>query len=110
MYRFKSKADGDVLMMTPGAEQILHLLGKEPAPQGIIEQADLPAAIAALEQAIAVEAALRKAAPPPGGGRRRDDDESSGGAVGIGLQQRAWPMLEMMRRSLAEKSDIVWGV
>ena len=109
MYRFRSKADADVLMMTPGAEQILRVIGREPAPQGIIEWVNLPSAIAALEQAIAVEAALRKAAPPPGGGRRRDDDEASG-AVGIGLQQRAWPLLEMMRRSVAEKADVVWGV
>ena len=38
----------------------------------------------------------------------RDDDEGDG-AKAVGLAQRAWPLLEMMRRSLAEKTDIVWG-
>jgi hypothetical protein len=101
MYRFKSKADGDLIMMAPVGDQILRLVGREPAPRGIIEVAALPQAIAALEQAIAAAEQARAA--------RRDEDDD-GGATAIGLQQRAWPMLEMMRRSLAERADIVWGV
>lgn len=104
MYRFKSKADGDLIMMTPVGEQILRIVGREPAPRGIIEAAALPQAIAALEQAIAAAEKSR------GEGRRGDDDEDAGGATAVGLAQRAWPMLEMMRRSLAERADIVWGV
>ena len=105
MYRFKSKADGDLIMMGPVGDQILRILGREPAPRGIIEVAALPQAIAALEEAIAAAELARADAPSAD----RDDDES-GGANAIGLQQRAWPMLEMMRRSLAEHADIVWGV
>ncbi len=41
---------------------------------------------------------------------RRTTTMKRGGANAIGLQQRAWPLLEMMRRSLAERADIVWGV
>ena len=105
MYRFKSKADGDLIMMAPVGDQILRIVGREPAPKGIIEVAALPQAISALEQAIA--AAERARGEP----RKTDDDEDdAGGATAIGLQQRAWPMLEMMRRSLAERADIVWGV
>ena len=107
MYRFKSKADGDLLMMAPVGDQILRIIGREPSPQGIIELAAIPAAIAALEQAIAVADAERQRARAAG---RDDDDESAGGAAAVGLGQRAWPLLEMMRRSLAERADIVWGV
>ena len=99
MYRFKSKADGDLIMMGPVGDQILRILGREPAPRGIIEVAALPQAIAAAELA---RVAARKTDD--------DDDEQAGGANAIGLQQRAWPLLEMMRRSLAERADIVWGV
>ncbi|HEX4235039.1 MAG TPA: DUF1840 domain-containing protein [Caldimonas sp.] len=103
MYRFKSKADADLLMMKPVGDQILRILGREPATQGIIEVAALPQAIRSLEEAIvAAELAKRDA------GRAADDDD--GGAEAVGLQQRAWPMLEMMRRSLAERADVVWGV
>ena len=104
MYRFKSKADGDLMMMAPVGDQVLRILGREPAKQGIIEFDALPAAIAALQAAIA-EAERQRA-----GSGRGDEDEADSGAVAIGLKQRAWPMLEMMRRSLAERSDIVWGV
>ena len=107
MYRFKSKADGDLLLMAPIGDQILRIIGREPAPQGIIELAAIPAAIAALEQAIAIADAERKRARAAGGD---DDDEAAGGAAAVGLGQRAWPLLEMMRRSLAERADIVWGV
>ncbi len=104
MYRFKSRADADLLMMAPIGEQILRIVGKEPAAQGIIASTDLPEAIAALEVAIAAAEMARK------GSGKGDDDEDDGAAVAIGLGQRAWPMLEMMRRSLAERADIVWGV
>jgi len=104
MYRFKSKADGDLLMMTNVGDQILRIVGREPAPKGIIEAATLPQAIRALEQAIADAELARRDA------ERGESDDDERGAEAIGLQQRAWPMLEMMRRSLAERADIVWGV
>jgi hypothetical protein len=104
MYRFKSKADGDLIMMAPVGDQLLRIIGREPAPKGIIEVAALPQAIAALEQAIAAAELARVDS------RKADDDDEAGGANAIGLQQRAWPLLEMMRRSLAERADIVWGV
>ncbi len=104
MYRFKSRADGDLIMLAPVGDQILRILGREPAPQGIIEVAALPQAIQALEQAIAAAEMAKSDA------RRADADDDDRGANAIGLQQRAWPMLEMMRRSLAERAAIVWGV
>ena len=106
MYRFKSKADGDLIMMAPVGDQLLRIIGREPAAKGIIELAVLPQAIAALEEAIAAAELARVAARKTDD----DDDEQAGGANAIGLQQRAWPLLEMMRRSLAERADIVWGV
>ena len=106
MYRFKSKADGDLIMMAPVGDQLLRIIGREPAAKGIIEVAALPPAIAALEEAIAAAELARVAARKTDD----DDDEQAGGANAIGLQQRAWPLLEMMRRSQRENVDIVWGV
>jgi hypothetical protein len=103
MYRFKSKADGDLIMMAPVGDQLLRIIGREPAPRGIIEVAALPQAIAALPQATPAAELARVDA-------RKADDDDAGGANAIGLQQRAWPLLEMMRRSLGERADIVWGV
>lgn len=107
MYRFRSKATGDLLMTAPVGEQILRVIGREPAVQGIVEVAALPAAIVELERAVAAEEAARRQA---GRGRADESDAEKDDATAIGLGQRAWPMLDMMRRSLAEKADIVWGV
>ena len=103
MYRFKSKADGDLIMMGPVGDQILRIVGREPAAKGIIEVDALPGAIRALEEAIAAAELARRDA-------ERTDNDDDRGAEAVGLAQRAWPMLEMMRRSLAEHADIVWGV
>jgi hypothetical protein len=100
-YVFKSKADADLIMMAPAGNQILTLIGKTPAPQGIIELHAIPAAIQALEAAIAGEEAAHRSDPA---------FEEEGRIERIGLHQRAWPLLEMMKRSIVEKTDIVWGV
>jgi hypothetical protein len=104
IYRFRSETDGDLIMMGPTGDSVLRVIGREPAPQGIIEARALPAAIAAIEQAVAAEDAARQAA-----GRDAPGDGVGPGDK-ISLRQRAWPLLEMMRRSQAAGADIVWGV
>jgi hypothetical protein len=37
LYKFRSKAAGDLIMLGPQGDQLLRLLGREPARQGIIE-------------------------------------------------------------------------
>lgn len=104
MYKFKSKAAGDVIMLGPNGDQLLGLIGKTPGPKGIIEPADMPAAIAALERAVAEEEAARSAA--------RAEADAEGGDErprGISLRQRVWPMVEMMKRAQAEGHVITWG-
>ncbi len=96
IYKFKSAATGDLIMLAPHGDQMLRLLGREPAPQGIIEVAAMPEAIAALLAAIA-----REEAPP------EDGDE---GLPPVGLRQRLWPMIEMLRRAHDADAAVVWGV
>lgn len=101
IYKFKSKAAGDVIMMGPNGDQILRILGREPAPKGIFEPADLAGAIAAIEAAIAAEEASAT---------DEDDDDAKKGPRAISLRQRAWPLVEMMKRAQAANEPIVWGV
>jgi hypothetical protein len=105
MYRFESKADGDLLMLAPVGDQILRIIGREPAPRDHRGRRD------SRRDRDARAGDRRRRGRAPAGARRRpqDDDESAGGGA-VGLGQRAWPLLEMMRRSLAERADIVWGV
>ncbi len=95
IYKFKSKVAGDVIMLQSHGDQLLTLIGRQPAAKGIIEVADMPAAIEALHNA-----AAQAGAPA----------EDANGERGVGLRQRVWPMIQMMERSHAAGEPIVWGV
>jgi hypothetical protein len=99
-YRFRTKSSGDVLMLEPGGDAVLQAMGIPPAPKGIIEPHAMPAAFKALEVALAQDVA--PAAHPDTG-----DGEA---AVPVSLRQRAWPLLDMMRRAHQANEPIVWGV
>jgi hypothetical protein len=105
IYKFKSKAAGDVIMMGETGDRLLQAVGKAPAAKGIFEAASLPAAMAAIEAAVAADEAARAQAEreAEAEGRRLPPRD-------LGLRQRAWPLLEMMKRAHAEGHDIVWGV
>jgi len=99
IYKFKSKATGDLVMLGPQGDQLLKIIGREPAARGIIEPAAMPAAIAALEAAIAAETAPAE-----------DEENDRDGPRSVTLRQRAWPMVEMLKRARAEEQPVVWGV
>ena len=99
MYKFKSRATGDLIMTQPVGDRVLAIIGKGPTPQGIIDVDQLPAAVSALEAAVAAES------PQP----TDSGDEAALKGDTISLRQRVWPMVEMMKRALAEKQPIVWG-
>ena len=106
IYKFKSKASGDVIMLAASGDAVLRTIGKEPAAQGIVEPADMPAAMQAIEAAVAADEAARA---------RAEQEARSAGATpaardGVSLRQRAWPLVEMMKRSHAAGEPVVWGV
>jgi len=106
IYKFKSKAAGDVIMMGPAGDDVLRLIGKTPATQGIVEAASMAAAIAAIEQAVATDEAARAQA----GKDAAAESKKLAPRDGVSLRQRVWPLAEMMKRSMAEGADITWGV
>ena len=106
IYKFKSKAAGDVIMMGPTGDQVLRAIGREPAPKGILEVAAMPAAIAAIEQAVAADDAARKQAEEEAAA----EGKKLAPRDAVSLRQRAWPLVEMMKRAMAEGHEIVWGV
>jgi hypothetical protein len=98
LYKFKSKAAGDVIMLGPNGDQVLRLLGREPAAKGIIEVPDMPGAIHTLRQAVAQEE------------QPKQDDDKPAGEGRVSLRQRVWPLIEMLERSQSAGEAIVWGV
>jgi hypothetical protein len=104
LYKFKSRAAADLILLEPQGRQILQIIGKTPGPTGIVTVAQIPAAIAALEAAVAAEEAL----PPVN--ETGDEAAEQERAEAVRLRQRVTPLIEMLRRSAAEQVDVVWGV
>lgn len=109
IYKFKSPATGDLIMLGPHGDQLLRLLGREPAPQGIIEPAAMPAAIAALQRAIEQDDAAR-AEPRPAVAAPDEPQDDDAPPQRVGLRQRLWPMVEMLKRAHDADAPVVWGV
>jgi len=103
IYTFKSRADADLNMNAAVGDRLLTLIGKTPGPQGIIEADAIPAALAALEAAIAGEDA-------PATDAEADAEAAEKGQDNISLRRRAWPFMEMLRRAHAAGQPVVWGV
>ena len=106
LYKFKSRAAADLIMLEPQGRQVVTIMGKTPGASGIVTVAQIPAAIAALESAVASEEALPASADAGG----EDDDASTEDrAETVRLRQRVAPLIDMLKRSAAEGADVVWG-
>lgn len=106
LYKFKSKAAGDLIMLEPNGRRVLQIIGKDPGPKGIILPKEMPGAVSALEAAIATEEAEQKAAI---------EEAKAKGEVppkfdAVSLRQRAVPFIDMLKRCAKEDKEIVWGV
>lgn len=104
LYKFRSKAAGDVIMLGPNGDQVMRIVGRQPAAKGIFEVTDMPALVAALKAAVTADEAARTQAA------RDDDDEAPAGkGDGVTLRQRVWPLIEMLERCHAAREVITWG-
>ncbi len=108
LYIFKSRNCADIIMLEPNGRRLLEIIGKDPAPKGIITPAQMPAAVQALQAAILREEEAR--------GKVQGQDEVQSEAAGqaradgVTLRQRLLPMIEMMGRCEKARRDITWGV
>lgn len=105
LYKFKSKAGADVIMLGPHGDALLRVLGREPAPRGIVEPDALAAAIGALEQHIAADEAARAQAEA--------DAQAEGRTLPprdeVTPRQRLWPLRDLLQRALQAEVPVVWG-
>jgi hypothetical protein len=106
LYKFKSKAAGDLIMLEPNGRRVLEIIGKDAGPKGIILPEEMPAATRALESAIAREETEHDAAVAEA--KAKGEVPPTLGEVS--LRQRAVPFLEMLRRCSTAGKEIVWGV
>ena len=129
LYRFKSQATPDLILLPADGDTVLRLLGKLPidggtassTTSGIITVEQLPAAMATLEHLAAQDRAATRAARgkrlnPPAGEDCEDDiddvtdAEGDGDDTGVSLAQRLAPFLAMLGHARREGQPVVWGV
>ncbi|PLZ02237.1 DUF1840 domain-containing protein [Burkholderia sp. WAC0059] len=104
---FKCHAAPDVMMLDNLAQYLLGIIGKRLGPRGVIAHDELETAIAKLEAAIATD--RRERAEHEGHFHEGEDGRHSH-EVPLGLAQRAFPFLDMLKAARGEGGDILWGV
>ncbi len=102
LYKFKSKATGDLIMLEQHGSHLLRIIGKEPTPKGILLCEDMPQALRDLQAAIDEMEALAR--------EREASGETDDRADAVTLRQRAVPFMDMLRRCIDNDCDVVWGV
>jgi hypothetical protein len=97
LVRFDSKA-GTITMFGDVAAKLLRMMGQTGAVPGALLAADIPAAAARLRQAVAGESekTVRRE-------DRKDDAEPA-----VGLNQRAFPLIDLLERSAKSGADVIW--
>ncbi len=106
LYKFKSPATGDVIMLEPNGRRVLQIIGKDPGPTGIVLPEQMATAIAAITAAVTREEAEQQAAIAAA--------KAQGAAApsfdAINLRKRVWPFVEMLQRCAKENASVTWGV
>jgi hypothetical protein len=95
---FRSRAASEILMQSENAQRLLAIMGKPPAERGVITSAQIDDALACLAAAVAAES-------PAAAG---DDDAAQ--PPPVGLRQRAFPLMEMLRAARRSQVDVTWGI
>lgn len=109
IYKFKSKVTGDLIMLQANGEAILKIIGKsDPSQlkQGILLPQDMPSAMTALQQAVALEEQDRAEQA----GLAQESGQRPPAAPAVGLRQRSLPFVQMLQRCQAANKEVVWGV
>ena len=109
MYKFKSRAAGDLIMLEPNGRQILNILGRTDTAsqaQGILLPEHMPEAIEKLQAAIQADEEHRAQIIA----EAKEKGETPPRFEGISLRQRAVPFIEMIKRCQKADKEIVWGV
>ncbi|KND54726.1 hypothetical protein BPUN_4089 [Candidatus Paraburkholderia kirkii] len=95
------------MMLENLAEYLLGIIGKKLTERGVITHEELPSAIEKLEAAVVVD---KKEHAEHDGHFHEGEQGHEPHEIPIGLAQRAYPFLDMMRLALKDNKDILWGV
>ncbi|CAN7167259.1 DUF1840 domain-containing protein [Paraburkholderia hospita] len=104
---FKCRSAPDVVMLENLAQYLLGIIGKRLGARGVIAHDELGVVISKLEAAIVTDKQERAEHE---GHFHEGEDGHEHHEIPIGLAQRAYPFLDMLRAAQKENTDIVWGL
>ena len=104
---FKCRAAPDVVMLENLAQYLVGIVGKRLGQRGVIMHDELGEAITKLESAISSD---KQELAEHDGHFHENEDGHEHHEIPIGLAQRAFPFLDMLRAAQKESADIVWGI
>jgi hypothetical protein len=126
MFKFKSKAAADLIMLNAHGQVVLQAWGKAPTPQGVLLVQDMASAITGLQHHAAQHDQLNPLDPlsqqathgaqasangEGGGGDDGTDNEGDASASGgVSWSVRFAPLVAMLQQCLAEQADVTWHV
>ena len=98
LIKFYSKV-GSFTMFGDIAKQLIKMMGHSGAVPGAVRASDLAEARRRLESAVAA------AGSPPAEKKSDDDDDEK---PPVTLRQRAYPLIDLMKRAEQEDCDVLW--
>jgi hypothetical protein len=107
---FKSKATGDLIMLTAHAGALLGRIGKSVTGAGILTVPEMPAALQVLKNLDDGSREAAAAAAAAAGSAAANDDPIDPIDEPVSLRKRAVPLVRMIEEALANAEPIVWGV
>lgn len=96
---FKSAASAPVQMFGHVALQLLELMGRQPKTPGAFYAEDVPAALAQLQQGLA----LQSTEQIPASAELQGENPPT-----IPLRNRALPLIQLMQAAVKEKKGVSW--
>lgn len=100
LVKFRSRDTAEIVMFGDIALELIRLMGHGGTVPGAIAAEDVPAALDKLEAGLARHAQAHPADTAGG------EDEEGQPRVGIG--QRAFPLVDMLKRAVRKKSYVMW--
>ncbi|MEX3956469.1 uncharacterized protein DUF1840 [Trinickia symbiotica] len=104
---FKCRSTPDVMMLENLAQYLVGIIGKHLGQRGVITHDELDEAIRRLEEAIVFD---KKEIAEKDGHFHEGEEGHEPHELPIGLAQRAYPFLDMLRTAKRENTDVLWGV
>jgi hypothetical protein len=103
LIKFYSKV-GSFTMFGDIAKQLLKMMGHSGTVPGAVRAADLADARQRLESAVAAA----DSPPSESEADKKDDDDDDDEKPPVTLRQRAYPLIDLLKRAQEEDCDVLW--